>query len=58
MNKDKKQISIWMKPEEVAALERVKEYLKRNSNSDTLRVLVVEADKKILIGNSAMAVQG
>jgi len=56
VNKDKRQISIWMTPEEVAALERVKEHLKRSSNSDTLRVLVVEADKKILTENSAMAV--
>ena len=57
MTEQKKQISIWMTPEEVAALERVKEHLKRSSYSDTLRVLVSEADKNFLPENAAMALE-
>ena len=56
MDKKKKQISIWMTDEELAKLKRVREYLNRSSNSDTLRMLVLEADKKILTENSAVAV--
>ena len=56
MDKKKKQICIWMTEEELAKLKRIREHLNRNSNSDTLRVLVTEADKKILANNSAMAV--
>ena len=55
MTTTKKQIAIWMTPEEYAALERVKESLHRKTNSDTLRVLVLEADKKFLSGVTAMA---
>ena len=53
----KKQISIWMTPEEVKKIDLVRAMLQRRSYSDTIRVLVANAAEKNLLQNSAMAVR-
>lgn len=55
MNEQKKQVAIWMTCEEIAMLERIRKFVKRNTYSDTLRWLVNDMHEKILLENTAVA---
>lgn len=48
---NKVQISIWATPEEVQMFDRLKKHLMRRTNSDLIRHLINQEDKKILEKN-------
>ena len=50
MNNRKRQITIYANVEEQAMFERIKRFHQRNTDSDMLRLLIKQENKKILSG--------